>query len=107
MWFGPMNLQIANELPRGMKGIVVTDIYKYCNVQFVSCTILVNKLESHDIYKDYPFTATLIRDHILKCGKSQIVISLLSNKTACTRMEEDLLMPYQSKGDSVFLSSNI
>jgi hypothetical protein len=32
MWFGPMNLQIANELPRGMKGIVVHDIYKYCNV---------------------------------------------------------------------------
>jgi hypothetical protein len=66
-----------------MKGIVLHGLYCHGMCHFVECTLLMEGLESHPIYQLYLFSVNIIKDHLIRCGMTHIVISLLE-KTATT-----------------------
>ena len=75
VWLGSMIHHVATELPTSMKGIVVHGLYIFGHTTFVSCTLLMSNLDAHTLYAQYPFSITLIRDYVITCAKTHVVIN--------------------------------
>ena len=53
---------------------LVNDLYIFGHTSFLSSTLLMTKQDAHILYTKYSFSITLIRDCVIKCAKTHVVI---------------------------------
>jgi hypothetical protein len=54
---------------------LVNDLYIFGHTSFLSSALLMTKHDAHTLYTKYPFSITLIRDCVIKCAKTHVVIN--------------------------------
>ena len=96
--FGGYSKTIANEFPLRMKGIVLHGLYCNGMCRFVECTLLMEGLESHPIYQLYPFSVNSIKDHLIRCGMTHVIISLLEKTATSSAVSNNSVSTFWNEG---------
>ena len=72
------DVPIANEFPKGMRGIILQNICFSNQQRYVSCTVLVEKLECHHIYDNFLFEIIAVQKYLSRCSIDHVVINRLT-----------------------------